>query len=343
MSSKRFSALSATTLLLALSIASNSQALEQLSLKAESIPVYFDLEATLEPVNQSTVSAQTSGAIKEINVDVNDRVEAGALLIRIDDTQQKAQLEQAKANLAQAQAQNKDAQLALERTQRLRKQGSASQGELDSADARAKSTAAGVAAAKAALQQAEEQLAYTQVKAPYGGIVRARHVELGELVNPGQPLMTGMALEPLRAIADMPQRVAKQYTNAKQITVLLDDQEINPSEVVVFPYADAQHHSVRVRAELANAEGLFPGQWTKLRVQTGERESILVPQDAVLQRSELTSVYVLVNGQPKLRQVRIGNYFNDKIEVLSGLKAGDTIITNALAQLAQISANASNN
>lgn len=310
---------------------------DSLQVQSTVIPVYFDLEATLEPVNQSTVSAQTSGAIKEINVDVNDRVEAGALLIRIDDTQQKAQLEQAKANVAQAEAQNKDAQLALERTQRLRKQGSASQGELDSADARAKSTAAGVAAAKAALQQAEEQLAYTQVKAPYGGIVKARHVELGELVNPGQPLMTGMALEPLRAIADMPQRVASQYQNADQMKILLNEQEITPSSVLVFPYADEQHHSVRVRAELPATEGLFPGQWAKLRVQTGERESILVPQAAVLKRSELASIYVLVKGQPKLRQVRVGNTFGEQIEILAGLKAGDTIVTDALAQLAALS------
>lgn len=309
----------------------------KLTITSSTLPIYFDLDATLEPVNQSTVSAQTSGAITEINVDVNDYVEAGALLIRINDTQQKAQLEQAKANLAQADAHNKEAQLALNRTQSLYKQGSASQGELDASDARAKSSAAGVAAAKAALQQAQEQLAYTQVTAPYAGIVKARHVEIGELVNPGQPLMTGMALTPLRAVADMPQRVAKEYQSAEQIILLINDQELTPAKVTVFPYADSQFHSVRVRAELANSHTALPGQWAKIRVKTGERNSILVPSTAILQRSELTSVYVLANQQPSLRLVRIGNRFNDQVEILSGLKVGDIIIVDALSQLAALS------
>lgn len=336
-----FSRLTLPALAILMLMPVSALALEQLDVKATTVPVFFDLEATLEAVNQSTVSAQTSGAIVEVNVDVNDPVEAGELIIRIDDTQQKAQLEQAKANVAQAEAQNKDAQLALERTQRLRKQGSASQGELDSSEARAKSTAAGVLAAKAALQQAQEQLAYTEVRAPYSGVVKARHVEIGELVNPGQPLMTGMALEPLRAVADMPQRIAKQYQHESQIRVLLNDVEVAASKVTVFPFADEQFHSVRLRAQLESSAGAMPGQWVKVRVQTGEREAILVPQSAVLQRSELSSIYVLRNNQPQLRQVRIGNRFgghaDGQVEVLAGLKTGDTIIVDALAQLAALS------
>lgn len=318
----------------------NAYALEQLRIESTTVPIYFDLEATLEAVNQSTVSAQTSGEVKAIYFDVNDDVAAGTLIVSINDTQQQAHLQQATANLEQAKAQNEDAQVLLKRNKRLYEQKTVSQGEYDSANAAAKSAAAAVKAAEAMLKQAKEQLAYTQVKAPYDGIVKARHVEMGELVSPGQPLMTGLALEPLRAVADLPQNVAVQYKSAEQIQILVNHRVITPEQVTLFPYADQRHHSVRLRATLPKQDAqqmpLYPGLWSKVRVKTGERETILVPSTAILQRSELSSIYVVKDGQPRLRQVRTGVKFNGQIEVLSGLQVGDTIISDALAQLAQL-------
>ena len=329
--------------LIAALLPASALAVESQRLEPVNVPVYFDLEATLEAVNESTISAQTSGAIRAVHYDVNDQVEAGALLLEIDDTQQQASLQQAIANLEQAKAQNEDAQVLLQRNQRLYKQGTLSKGEMDSTTARAKSAAAAVKAAQASLTQAREQLTYTKVRAPYGGLVKARYVEVGELVSPGQKLMTGLSLEKLRAVADAPQRIASQYRSADQIQVQLDDKSVTPESVVLFPYADDTRHSVRLRANLpagtAGAEGapLYPGQWTKIRVRTGERNVLLVPESAVLRRSELTSVYVLDNGSAELRQVRTGNRYDGKVEVLSGLSAGDQIVTDALAQLATIS------
>lgn len=319
-------------------MACSSVALESLTLKNTPIAQHFDLEATLEAVNESTVSAQTGGAVEAIYFDVNDSVEAGSLLIKINDTQQQASLQQALANLEQTKAQNEDAQVLLKRNKRLYEQQTLSQGEYDSTVARAKSAAAAVKAAQAGLKQAKEQLAYTEVKAPFSGIVKARHIEMGELVGSGQPLMTGMALTPLRAVTDLPQRISKDYQSDDQIRVMANGQWLTVEKTTLFPYADERHHSVRLRALLPqDSTNLYPGQWAKVRIQTGERKGILVPQAAILQRSELTSVYVLVEGQPRLRQVRTGEQFNGQTEILSGLKAGDEIITDALAQLAALS------
>ena len=305
------------------------------TLTIQSVPVQFELDATIEAVNQSTISAQTSGAIKAIYFDVNDQVEAGALLLEIDNIQQQASLSQARANLAQTVAQNEDAQVLLKRNQRLFKKGTVSQGELDSTTARAKSAAAAVAAARAQVKQAEEQLAYTKVRAPYSGIVSNRHVEMGELVNPGSPLMTGLSLTELRAVADAPQRLASQYQSADQISVRVNGTELQPAKVTVFPYADAALHSVRLRADLpTSAENLIPGMWAKVVMTTGQRDAITVPADAVIQRSELSAVYSQRNGKAVLRQVRVGNPQGERVEILSGLNAGDVIYTDGYAQLA---------
>lgn len=304
----------------------------------QSIPVQFVFDATLEAVNQSTVSAQTSGVIKAIYFDINDTVEAGALLVEIVDTQQRAALAQAQANLAKANAMNEDAHILLKRNERLLAQNTLSQGEYDSSVAQAKSTSASVKAADAALSQAQEQLSYTRVTAPYGGIVKARHIELGELVNPGQPLMTGMALQPLRAMTNIPQRVVAQVKHAEQVHIEINDQRLNATGITLFPYADTQYHSVRLRAELAQSETheLYPGMWTRLVIRSGEREAIVVPNSAVFRRAEMTAVYVIEHGQPRLRQVRLGNKYNGGIEVLAGLSLNDVYALDAYQQRAQL-------
>ena len=336
-------AVTLATLLPASAFAESNLATRTLAL--QSVPVYYDLEATLEAVNESTISAQTSGAVKAVHYDVNDEVKAGALLIEIDSTQQQAALAQAQANLAQTEAQNEDAQILLKRNERLLKQGSISQGQYDSTVAQAKSAKAAVEAAKAALLQAQEQLSYTRVKAPYGGIVKARMVEVGELVNPGQPLMSGLALQPLRAIADVPQRLSTQYQGQKSISIVINDQIIPASKVTLFPFADPEHHSIRLRAELPVSTDItsLPGMWAQIRFQTGQRSTLLIPGSSIIERSELTAVYVMDGSIPKMRQIRLGNSHQGQREVLSGLSAGEQLILDGYAAMASLSQGKANN
>lgn len=320
-----------------ISSATATFALEQYQVEYQAINQFVSLPAKIEAVNQSTISAQTRGAVEFIAFDVNDKVQQGDVVLRINATQQTADVAKAQANLAAARAEQQEAQRQLQRSQRLLQQKTISQGDFDSADARAKQAQAMLSAAEAQLKQAQEQLAYTEVKAPYSGVLITRHIELGELVNPGQPLMTGMALSPLRAVVDLPLAIAKQYQGGiEQLSVLIDEQSYAPSSATLFPVADAAHHSVRLRADLAEEVNALAGQWATLRIALEPREVLLIPQTAVLQRSELSAVYLIKNKQPVLRQVRLGQTNNGAVEVLSGLKAGDIVVVDALAQLAEL-------
>lgn len=295
---------------------------------------WFQLEANIEAINESTLSAQTSGRIKSIHFDVNDYVEQGALLIQLRDTQQQAGLKQAKAQLAQATALQVDSQAKLIRGEPLYKQGALSKGEFDTISAQAISAKAAVKASQAMVDQAQEQLSYTQIRAPYSGIVKNRLVQVGESVNPGTPLMTGLSLAHLRATAEIPQRFAPKLNNLKDAKVDHQGVLIDAKKVTVFPYADPASHSFKVRVDIdSEGQNLFPGMWVKLNIPMAEKTAIRIPKAAVLQNGELNGVYVMDGSQAKLRQVRLGNLQDGQYEVLAGLTVGDVIAQDAYLQL----------
>jgi len=293
---------------------------DTITIQAQASTDYITLDAKVEAVNAGTVSAQTQGTVDKIYFDVNDEVSAGQILLEIRDTQQKAAL-------AQAKAMNEDAQLLLKRNRALLKKGTLSQGEFDRTLAQAKS-------AQAAVVQAQEQLSYTKVKAPYGGIVRTRHIEVGETVNPGQPLMSGFALRPLRAVTDIPASIAPQldanaYSNSQLNS---GNSQYQLSSMTLFPYADSRFNSVRARfdIDLNNKVTLLPGSWVQLKLAKGQSEKIQLPTSALLQRGELSAVYVQQDQNFVLRYVRTGNKDGDQVQIISGLNNGDQVAINAL-------------
>ncbi len=292
-------------------------------------------EGVIEAERASTVSAQTSGRILAIHFDVNDRVERGALLVEIDDTQQKAALEQARAGLKAAQAKLIAAKLAFNRVSQLYRRGTAPKAQFDQAKAQYEAALAGVKQARAALKQAEEQLSYTRVRAPYSGIVTARHVEVGELAAPGKPLMSGYAMEEMRAHVDLPQRYVPVIRKNRRASVVLDlagrvRREV--SRMIIFPYSDPKTNTVTVRLYMKDkGKGLFPGMLVKGAFMVEKAQVLAVPERAVARRGELAGVYRLKGEEIEFLQVRTGRPLgNGLVEVLAGLQEGDVVALNPL-------------
>ncbi|MFT5592959.1 MAG: RND family efflux transporter MFP subunit [Oceanicoccus sp.] len=314
-----------------------------LQVNVKSYPSWFTLEAEIEAVNQATISAQTTGRVQSIEVDVNDYVQAGDLIIQLRNKQQKAAVAQATAGLNQAQALNTDAQSQLTRATPLFEQGSVSKGQFDSIKANAASAAAQVKASQALLTQAQEQLSYTQIRAPYAGIVKTRLVEVGESVNPGTPLMVGLSLNQLRAVAHLPQRFISQINAQSQLQIVHNEHAFLSTKVTIFPFADSNSRSFKIRANIeAKNAGLFPGMWVKLKIPMTEQSSIRVPMNAIIRKGEASYVYIKNQNQFQLRQVRLGEQHlpvGEKgtsvwVEVLAGIKDGDEIAIDTAAVMA---------
>ena len=296
-------------------------------IQATHTPLERSVDGTVEAVNQATVAAQTSGRVAEILYDVNDVVPAGAVIIRLKGTEQRAGLQGAEAALTEAKARNTEAATSYQRISDLFQRRVVSKAQFDQATANRDAAAARLAAAEAGLTTAREGVGYTEIGAPYGGVVTKRLVEVGETVGPGTPLMTGLSLRDLRVETTIPQSIVMQVRKLKQAAVYVGDQRIAATKITIFPEVATPSSTFRARLDLPpGAIDLAPGMYVKVGLVIGEADRILVPVSAVTERSEVTGVYVIdTRGLISLRYVRPGHRFGDQVEILSGLVAGERI------------------
>lgn len=323
----------------------HQEALATLTVKQASLPKIMHLNGQVESIQKATISAQTSGTIEQLFYDVDDFVKKGSIIARIRAKNQqagleqaKAELERSKANINEAKARQKEADAEYTRIKKVYDRQLISRAQYDKASAAKDTAIARVEAAKAALKAAKanvsragEKLGYTEIRAPYSGLVTARLVEQGESVNVGTPLMSGISLDKLRVVFMVPQSEVNAARDYNQATVFLNQKKIAVKRLTFFPYADAATNAFRVRAELAkNKVDLYPGMFVKVAVTVGETKKLTIPESAVAYRSEVTGVYVIDDeGKPHLRQVRLGRKSDDgKIQILAGLSNGEEIAKN---------------
>lgn len=302
-------------------------------IELESAPAERLFDGTVEAVHQSTVSAQTAGRVTEILFDVNDVVSAGALIVRIRSTEQVSGLTRARAAMNEATAREAEAQLRYRRINDMYQRRVVAKATLDEASAARDAAVARLVAARAGLDAAREGVAYTEIRAPYSGVVTQKHVQVGETVAPGAPLLTGASLDALRVVVEVPQSVIEQVRQVRKAAVYVDGGRIESSALTLFPSAQPESNTFRARIELPEGvQGLAPGMFVKVGLLVGEATRLLVPRTAVVERSEMRALYVVApDGRVALRQVRLGHARGDRVEILAGLAAGETIALDPAA------------
>jgi RND family efflux transporter MFP subunit len=324
--------------------------LDSITVTLLTMPEQRSFDGRIEAINQATVSAETRGRIEDIKVDIGDVVVTDTVLLTIVRTEQRAGLTQAEANVAEAKSNLAAETFEFQRIKDLFSREYIAKTEMDKANARLSAATAKLASAQAAINSAKEQLSYTEVRAPFAGIVSARYVEPGELVQPGTLLMSGYDPNALRVEVDVPQTIAQKVRKlliARVIPMSGDTiiDAISPTKLILYPTADPVTSTVRVRLELSskakssnNQESsdqkvnIFnPGEFVKVLFTVGETQRLLVPLSSVVYRSEVTAVYILHDGKPALRQIRPGAIFANQLEVLAGLRAGDIVAIDPIA------------
>ena len=303
------------------------------TVKLAQVPRETAFDGVVEAVNQATVAAQTSGRVVELPFDVGDYVEKGAVIARFTGSEQRARTEAADAAVTEARARLAEAQLEFDRIKDVFERKLVAKARFDKAAADLESARA--EAAEAARAEAREGLGYTVIRAPYSGIVVARHVRVGEAVAVGRPIMTGLSLEHLRVIAEIPQRHVEPLRKQRRARVILPDgSSVDAVELRIPPSADPVTHTFRVLVTLPPGEhAVFPGTLVKVVFVSGTEPRLLVPASALVRRGEVTAAYVIGDkDRIGFRYLRIGSPTADgSVPVLAGLVDGERVATDPIA------------
>lgn len=295
-----------------------SYAAQSVTAQQQQLADYLHLQGVVEATNAATVSAQVSGRIERVLVEVGDQVPAGATIVTITSVDQYQALSQAQSQLAAANASLLAAQQEYERVAQLVAQGLLPTAEQDRVKANMDNAQAQQKNAAAAVARAQEQLSYTEVKAPYGGVVSERLVEPGELVQPGTPLMSGFDPAQLRIHIDIPATYASAAGEFKWARIA----GIEPTHMLVFPTAHHQSGTQRIRLDLPEATGFLPGQWQTVQIKVAEHQGVVVPAAALYRQGEMNLVK-LADGS--WRAVRVGGQYDELVEIVAGLTAGEAV------------------
>jgi membrane fusion protein, multidrug efflux system len=288
---------------------------------------------SLVAVHGVTLGAELTGLVREVLFDSGAAVRKGAILVQLDAATEIAQLgaAQADADLAKAN---------LERARMLRQSGAVTVAELDQAQARARQTAAQVAALEATI-------AKKTVRAPFAGRVAIRQVEVGQVVSPGTPILSLQSSDPIYADFWLAQQALAQVRAGQRLEMRTDtfpDRTWEGRVTTINTEVDPSTRNIRIRATLANPdETLRPGMYVNLEVLAGDKHPVLsIPSTAALYAPYGDSVFVIEAGKDESGQatmtarqrfIRLGERRGDWVAVANGLEAGDTIVSSGAFKL----------
>jgi len=316
------------------------------------VPIFREWIGTVDGSNNAEIRARVSGYILKQSYQDGTPVKKGDLLFEIDPRPFEANVAQAQANLAQAEADQLRTQLNADKYVQGFEKGAVSQQDRDNSVQQNEAAKAKVKAEQASLQQAELNLAYTKVTAPFDGVISIAKRNIGDLVGPSDPtaLATLSALDPIRVYIQVSEqtylkafRRFSENHGARKIPVslILADGKTYDREghfVAVDREVQESTGTLRIATEFPNPGNfLRPGQFSRVRVPVSvTKDALLVPQQALDELQGSYQVAVLEPGDTvSIRTVRPGPAFGALRVVEEGLKAGEKVVVEGLQKVAQ--------
>ena len=288
--------------------------------KVQMVKLPHSLSAVGSQRSDETVMVRPEivGRVAEIHFKEGQHVAQGAVLVRLDDSVQKADLEKVRANLVLSKSK-------FDRAEDLRKQGFISSQARDEAENAYK-------VSRADVELMEARVAKTSIQAPFSGTVGLRHVSVGEYVKEGQDIVNLESIDTLKVDFRVPELALSQVKSGQTLQVTLDaipDRAYDGQVYAINPLIDAAGRSVVIRARVANKDGkLRPGMFARVRLFTSEaRDSAMVPEEALFPVGDDKYVWKVVDGKALRQKVEIGQRRDSRVEIVSGLAIDDVVVT----------------
>ncbi|HBG07033.1 MAG: efflux transporter periplasmic adaptor subunit [Geobacteraceae bacterium GWC2_58_44] len=307
---------------------------------AQAIPEIQEAVGTVRARNSAVISARLAGSVSRVHVREGDRVARGELLVAIDAAESGAAaagalsgVEEAARALEEARSRKRLADATFERYRRLFDEQAVTRQEFEVRQMEQEVAGEGVARAGARLSQARQGAAaagtvagYGRVTSPISGVVLAKQVEAGQTVFPGTPLVTIEGDDGFRLEVAAPEGLLGKVKPGDQVGIAVEGAPVAGRVSEVVPMVDPVSRTFTVKIDLP-ARGLRSGSYGKALFKSGARQGIAVPLAAIVERGALTSVWVVSReGIARLRLVKLGQAVDRRVEILSGLSAGERVV-----------------
>jgi RND family efflux transporter MFP subunit len=347
------------------------------AVREETIRRVVEVVGTLAAVDEVTVSSEAEGHVSRLVADLGDRVRAGDPLVELDREkpqynfdEQKAALERALAkygapdtthlppieqtpDVQKAQAELVQAKQSYDRADELYKRLlvpkqsqddaktmlESKQASYDSSLQNAKNLRADISASDAAMKLADRQLRDTSIRAPFDGYVEKRMVNLGEFVKLQTPVMSVVRIDPLKVIAEIPEKMAPWIRIGQSVELHVDaypDKTITGKVSRISPAVNTATRAFPFEALVPNAEGLLkPGTFARVHIESGKVDQVMtLVYSAIQYRYGVNRVFVVNGDHLTARELKVGERLGDRIEVMSGVKPGDSVAVTDVDKLA---------
>lgn len=281
-------------------------------------PLHAYYPGKVKSLADMTIRNRLTGRVESFSLEFGAKKKQGDILVQLDDKLPREAVRSAEGQVRSAEAQVEKARLDLERADSLFSGGVIARHSLDNARSAYQSALGQLSSARAALASAQEQLTFTQVRAPFDGIIGKRYIEQGELLQPGSPVVDMRALGSLVVEFVYPQEVGIEAG----MPVAIGDS--HGSVVGVTP--NVEFGTRTARAVLENPRDLIPGMVVTVQVVAGRVFSPAIPESFLSPLGQLQRVYLAGGSTPSLGIIKTGMRHDGMVQVLSGLEAGDVVI-----------------
>ncbi len=301
---------------------------------------FLAVSGKIQASNSADLSTRIMGYVNKVYVNVGDKVQKGQLLVSINNTDLQAKRAQVNAGITQATVGFKNAQKDYNRFKNLFADNSASQKEMDDMTANFEMAKAQLESAKQIKNEINAQFAYSNITAPFSGIVTSKNVEAGNMANPGVPLISIETPGNFEVMAMVPETEISEIKNGITVDVLVKSINKTLKGKVIEVSTSAKHTGGQylVKIDLDKTDvTILSGMFTTVQFpikRKAKSELVLIPINAIVTNGQLSGVYTVSQSNTAiLRWLRLGRNYGNQVEVLSGLNGDEAYIVSAEGKL----------
>ncbi|MHB8865849.1 MAG: efflux RND transporter periplasmic adaptor subunit [Pirellulaceae bacterium] len=307
--------------------------------RAIPLPLSESATGSIRAVHEMAIGSKLLARVVEVNLKAGQQVKANDVLFRLDDTDLQAKLQQAMASVASIEAQRSQAAADEQRNAKLMQSNAISRQEYEKSVTAVRSADADLRRAQETVKEVQATLDWATVRSPIDGTVVDKHVDVGDMVTPGQMLVTLYDPTQMQLVANVRESLTRQLQVGQTIDVQIDglDKQCRGTVSEIVPEAQSSSRAFQVKVTGPCPPGIYSGMFGRILIPLGEEQVLIIPRRAVRNVGQLELVQVVADGQAIQRAIRTGRalgdvhdstgqILHDQVEVLSGLRHGEQVV-----------------